>query len=95
MTAPANQAILVNKADYEALVAALRRARHIIDREADSRACQGDPESDYAREPFEVLEAIDAVLAKVIAPQPAATAQLRGETVDLDQFIDRAPGATP
>ena len=63
----ANKTIRVNRATYEALVSAIRRARHIVDYEADCRGC-GEAGSDYEREPIEVLEAIDAALAKVATP---------------------------
>lgn len=59
-----NQAILVNKAVVVDILSALLRARHIVEQEADRRGCD-DAGSDYEREPIEVLEAIDAAIAKV------------------------------
>jgi hypothetical protein len=63
-------AIIIPKAHYLAMVDALRRARQFVDEEADNRA-DGDYEDEpvdleaYAREPIDLLEKIDAVLAKV------------------------------
>jgi hypothetical protein len=49
----------------DATVALLRRARRMIDQEADNRAAAGLPDSDYERAPVELLADIDAALAKV------------------------------
>lgn len=76
------QAVIVN--EYEALVAALIAARHQVNLFAR-------PDDEIAQT---VLHVIDAALASAEAPQPGATAQLRGAAVDIDQFIDRQ-GITP